>query len=170
MKTNTQKRKRGRPFEVDWQETTAELKKRYQKETDGHRKQRLQALWLLRKGVAMQVVSDHLGITYRSLQRWVAKYRSEGLEAVVKGRSGAQPGQGSYLTAQQQKALIAKANLGEWQRAADAVRWVKDRWGIEYTVGSMQSLFRRLKLSKKVPRRQAAQANVPAQQAWKKGA
>ena len=48
----------GRGLNVDWQESSEELKHRYQKEVHPQRRTRLQALWQLSLGKRIQDVVD----------------------------------------------------------------------------------------------------------------
>jgi hypothetical protein len=64
--------KRGRPFEMEWEESAEELFEAYRQEKEVQRRTRLQALWLLRQGRSLEEGSQIVGVSYRTLQRWVA--------------------------------------------------------------------------------------------------
>src|SRR5690606_41626100 len=74
---------RGRPLRVRWTHTVEDLVARIQQEPDPRRRQRLQALLLLRAGQRLTDVSETLGVHYRTVQRWVDWYRTGGLDAVL---------------------------------------------------------------------------------------
>jgi transposase len=163
------KKKRGRPLEIEWQKSEAELEQRYRQEKNGQRRSRLHALWRLRRGDSMEEVSELLSVSYRSLQRWLAWYRQGGVAEVLLRT----PGHGGGLSAQLDEAqlaeLRAKVDSGVFHTAQEVADWIQQRRGVDYTVGGIYSLFRRLKITKKVPRRQAEQADPRRQTAWKKG-
>ncbi len=58
----------GRGLSVDWQESSEELKHRYQKEVHPQRRTRLQGLWQLRQGKRIEDVVDLTAASYRSVQ------------------------------------------------------------------------------------------------------
>lgn len=162
--------KRGRPFEIEWQESAEELSESYQREQDIHRRTRLQVLWLLRQGRSLEEVSAIVGMSYRTLQRWVAWYRSGGLAEVLRRTPGhGADGGRSYLTAEQEQQVKARADTGAFRTAQEAGEWIAQQWGVRYTYKGIYGLFRRLELRKKVPRPQSEKASPEAQEAWKKG-
>ena len=74
---------RGRPLQIEWHESEAELYEHYRREKDSQRRMRRQALWQLRQGKSLGDVQQVVGISYRPLQRWVRLYRQGGLALVV---------------------------------------------------------------------------------------
>ena len=169
-RTKPENQPRGRPLAIKWQHSEKELKDRFRQERQWRIRTRLHALWLLRKGKRMTEVSQVLDINYRTLQRWLALYGRGGLDEVVRrtvgGQRREQPG---YLSAEQEEELRARADGGHFRTAQEAADWLEAQWGIRYRPGSIYSVFRRMGISKKVPRRQAEQADEGQQAAWKKG-
>ncbi len=162
--------KRGRPFEIGWQESAEELFEAYRQEKDIHRRTRLQALWKLRQGRTLGEVSRIVGVSYRTLRRWVAWYRSGGLAEVLSRTPGHRARGGtSYLTPEQEAQVKAQADAGTFRTAQEAAKWIEQQWGVRYKYGGIYGLFRHLELRKKVPRPQAEKASPEAQAAWKKG-
>jgi predicted Zn-dependent protease len=78
----------GRPLEVDWQESIEELKALLLQEKNAHRRVRLRALLLLQSGNSLIEVSESENISYRTLKRWVAWYRTGGLAEVLRRTPG----------------------------------------------------------------------------------
>jgi transposase len=160
----------GRPFEVEWEESVEELFEAYQQEKDVKRRIRLQALWLLRQGRSLAEASQTVGVSYRTLQRWVAWYRSGGLkEVLARTRGHGARGRSSYLTAEQQAQVKAQADSGAFRTAHDAAQWIQQQWGTQYTYKGIIGLFRRLQLRKRVPRPQSEPASAEEQAVWKSG-
>ena len=157
-------------LEVEWQDDAESLFRLYKGERDPELRSRWHALWLLREGYSVSEVVAILGVHERSVRRWIAWYRMGGMEEVRRHRRGGRQGQKPKLTPEQQEALKAHAAEGHFCTIHEAVAWVRERFGVEYTYWGMRSLFRRLQIKKKVPRPVAAKAEPEAQEAWKKGA
>ena len=161
----------GRRVQVEWHESTDELKRQYQQEKQAQRRTRLQALWLLRQGQPITVVAQLVGVNYRTVQDWLSWYRQAGLSEVLRRIQGYQVrGIPAYLSPIQQRALVARVKLGEFRTVWEVIQWVEGRWGVRYGYKGMWELLTRLGLGLKVPRPQAEKASPTAQAAWKKGA
>jgi transposase len=163
--------RRGRPFVVAWrdEDTEATLRTAYRAERDPALRQRLQALWLLRRGERrVGEVATVIGVDYRSVQRWVAWYRSGGLAAVRSHRLGG-PGQPPRLTPEQQEGVAQEVETGRFRNAASIRAWIKETYGVSYTEGGLYSLLDRLRCAPKVPRPLHTNANLAEQAAWKRG-
>lgn len=160
---------RGRKLNVDWQESETELYELYKQEQDAQDRTRLQALWLLRKGYKQKEVADVVGVHVRTVQRWVAWYREDGVTEILQHRHGGHGGPESRLTPAQEQTLKEESRQGTFRTIGDGVRWVKENFGIDYTYWGMRWVFERLDLKKKVPRQVAPQASEEQQETWKKG-
>lgn len=160
----------GQSLQIEWRESAAELKAKYQNEKHAQRRIRLLALWHLRQGKPIQEVVESIGTPYRVIQRWVAWYRQGGLEAVMQRVSGhGARGSEAYLTPLQQKALVTRVALGNFRTVWAVVHWAQARWGIRYSYEGMRSLMKRHQLGLKVPRPQSEKTDIQRQVAWKKG-
>ena len=160
----------GSRVDVGWQESSEELKHRYQKEVHPQRRTRLQALWQLRQGKRIGDVVDLTGASYRSVQQWLKWYRQGGLSEVLRRLVGHHAkGKKPYLNPLEQRALVAKVQLGQFRTVWDVIEWVRDRWGVSYTYQGMYTLLRGHELGLKVPRPHSEKANAQQQTAWKKG-
>jgi transposase len=161
----------GRAFVVDWNEGDTEeaLRAAYRAERDVVVRQRLHALWLLRSGDRrMDEVAGLVGATYRTVQRWVAWYREDGLDAIRTHRMGGY-GQTPRLTAEQQQQLASEVETGRFRNAVAIRAWVAETFGVTYTEGGMYSLLERLRCKPKVPRPLHEKANLDQQEDWKRG-
>ncbi len=158
-------------FKVDWEQSSEELKHSYQKEVHPQRRTRLQALWQLRRGKRIRDVVDLTGASCRSVQQWLRWYRQRGLSEVLKRVVGHQArGKKPYLNQLQQRALVAKAQQGQFRTVWDVIEWVQSRWGVRYTYKGMYTLMKGHGLGLKVPRPHSEKADAQRQIAWKKGA
>ncbi len=113
------------------------LKLLYQQEVHPRRRTRLQALWQLRLGKRIQDVVDLTGASYRPSaegQQWLQWYRQGGLSEVLRRVVGHHAkGKKPYLNQRQQRALVAKVQLGQFRTVWDVIEWVQGRWGVRYT-------------------------------------
>ncbi len=161
----------GKRVEVGWKESREELKHRYQREGHAQKRTRLQALWHLRQGKRIADVVGITGASYRSVQQWLRWYRQGGLSEVLRRVVGHHAqGKKPYLNPLEQRALVAKVQLGEFRTVWDVMEWVQDRWGVSYSYHGMYSVLKGNGLGLKVPRPHSEKADAQRQTAWKKGA
>jgi transposase len=159
---------RGRPLVIAWRDEAAALYGRYRQETKPDVRPRFHALWLLRTGATARETARVLGVHERSVQQWIAWYRTGGVTEVAAHRKAGK-GSRARLTTAQQAALLTEAASGRFRTAAEAVQWVAAVFGVTYTVSGMHQLLRRLRCKPKVPRPLAEHASLEDQEAWKKG-
>jgi transposase len=155
---------------VGWSEGAEELYARYAAEPDLARRQRLQALWLVREGRQTAEASRIAGVGQRSVERWLGWYRRGGLAEVLRrvpghGARGA-PGR---LTPEQRAQLLERVRDGAFRTYDEARRWVEQEFGVRYSYQGMYSALARLAVHPKVPRPLAAKADPAAQEGWKRG-
>ena len=135
---------RGRPLIVEWSETPEHFQALLDKERNGHRRARLQALSLLRKGASIGEAGKAVGVDYRTVQRGVSWYRQGGLAAVLKRTPGyAAPGRPSRLTEKQIADLVGRSRNGQFRTVSDAVNWSQQAYGVSYTYTGMYALLGR---------------------------
>lgn len=157
---------------VRWRDgdSVTELGARLARETAVDLRLRWQALWLLRQGYARRAVVQALGVHPRTLCAWVAWYQTGGCAEVARHRLGAGNGQTCRLTDEQLAELAAWAGDGLFYTYADARQWVEEAWGVAYSYDGIRSLLNRIGIAPRVPRPLAGQADLDAQDAWKRGA
>lgn len=159
---------RGRRL-VEWQEDAETLKRLFSQESQPHRRNRLQALYLLRLGKTIGVVAEVVGVHYDTVQRWLRHYRKGGLAEVDRHLPTNKAGSQSRLRDEQRTALQLVSRKGEFRTAADVRVYVQQQFGVSYSRSGSYYLLHQLKLKPKVPRPQAVKADPAAQQGWKKG-
>jgi transposase len=156
---------------LPWQETAEELYEQYRQERDVGQRKRLQALWLMRRGLREEEAAREAGIGRRTLARWLDWYRQGGLTAVrrrVPGHGGR--GTPCRLSPEQQEALLAESSKGTFHTYEEARRWVERQFGVSYCWSGIYTLLTRLEVHPKGPRPAATTANPAVQAAWKRGA
>jgi transposase len=109
-----------------------------------------------------------MGVDYRTVQRWVGWYRSDGMTAVRSHRLGG-PGQPPRLTPEQQEQVAQEVATGRFPNGTAIRTWIEATYGVRYTEGGTYSLLARLQCAPKIPRPLHAKANLIEQEAWKKG-
>jgi len=135
---------RGRPLVVDWTESADTLQAMYEHERNGHRRARLQALWLLRSVASIGEAGRAVGVDYRTVQRWVSWYRQGGLSAVLMRTPGyAAPGRPSRLSETQIADLVGRSRDGQFRTVSEAVNWTSQTYGVSYTYTGMYALLGR---------------------------
>jgi transposase len=159
----------GRPLRIDWQDDAAQLRQVYQQERDGPVRTRLQALWLLREGQPLQAVAPVVGVTYRTVQQWLAWYRAGGVAAVRAHRKAGR-GRVARLTAAQQAQVVAHTATGACFTVQDVIAWVAAQFGVTYSPTGMYTLLARHQVRPKVPRPINPKTSPAAQETWKRGA
>lgn len=159
-----------RRADIPWRtEDTAEaLHDRYRRESNPLVKTRLHARWLLRQDRTIQEVVTLVGVAYRSLPRWLAWYRQEGL-ATVCPHSGRSPGRERWLSPAQEDALCAHLAEGGTFTAADVQTYLATTDGVTDTPGSIDTVLARLHGRPQMPRPHTPQSTDAEQAAWKKG-
>jgi transposase len=162
--------RRGRKLRIEWatEDDAANLQARYRGERRVDVRPRLHGLWLVRTGRTTREVAEVLGVHERTVQQWLAWYRTGGLAAVAGHHAGGQ-GAPSFLTVEQRAELADEVATGRFRTAAEIRQWVQERWGVSYTEGGMYALLGRLQCAPKVPRPVHQKADHLAQVRWKKG-
>jgi len=159
----------GRPIEVNWKHSEEELRQLYNQEKHVERRTRYHALWLIRSGRTMKEVGEIVDRHYDTICRWMDWYRESGLSEVANRLPGQAGGVESYLTAEQEKQLVERANEGAFRTAREVQQWIKAQFDVDYTHKGVYSLLERLEIVWKVPRPTHPKADPDQQERWKKG-
>jgi transposase len=135
-------------------EEVAALKERLQRERDGHKKPRLQMLYLLvtRQAQDRQEVARLLGVHRNTISRWLARYAAGGLASLLT----------TYVPAGKPVSLAADvlANLAQALRRPEGFasyeelrQWVRRTHGVEVKYKTLYTIVRtRFKAKLKVAR------------------
>jgi len=114
-------------------------------------------------------LSNHLGIDYATIKRWLKQYREEGLESLLAFKTGGN--RKSVINNTLHESLSEKLNnsseplLGYW----DAVLWMKETHGIDVKYNTLRTyLIRHFKTKLKSPRKSHYKKDEQAIIAFKK--
>ncbi len=159
----------GRRLALEWHETAEELLARYRAERNVHLARRLQALYLVRQGRRVGETAAVVGVSTRSVEKWLAWYRQGGLAEVSRHRRGGPRPRRGPLAPQQLASLREGAAAVGFRTVQKAVEWAAQALGVKLSPHQMGRLFERLGLRRKVLRPLAEGADAEAQVRWKKG-
>jgi transposase len=129
------------------------------------------SILLVSDGHLQKDVADMLGVPLRTLEWWIAQYRTTGMSSFLKGPY---PGRRSLLTAEQKKELVdiivggpeeAGFDTGVWT-AATVGSLIKSRFGVDYCHSQVRRILGQEGLSVQVPRRSLSEANPEEQLDW----
>lgn len=151
------------------QESKEELKRLERQHRGQPTEARVRMLRLLKRGEvrSLRRGAEWLGYSSKQLERWWQRYEAGGLTALLEVHRP--PGKGSRLTAEARAGLEEEMRQGKIGRLEEMRRYLKEHWGIEY--GSLNGIWwmmRRFKVKLKTGRRRHQQADVQAQEGFKK--
>jgi transposase len=131
-----------------------DLKHRLQREHDGHKKPRLQMLYLLASGQAQtrQDVAQLLGVHRNTIGRWLAMYAAGGLDALlaIYVPAGKPLSLAPAVLASLEQALHRPEGFASY---AALRQWVRQTHGVEVKDTTLYSLVRtRFRAKLQVPR------------------
>ncbi len=131
-----------------------ELKRRLQREHDGHKKPRLQMLYLLASGQthSRQEVARLLGVHRNTIGRWLAIYAAGGLGALLQTYvpAGKPVSLAPAVLASLEDALRRPEGFASYEALC---QWVRRTHGVEVKYKTLYTLVRtRFRAKLKVPR------------------
>lgn len=155
---------------IEWGQSADELYALYRAEPRVGRRKRLQVLWLVRSGSEALEAARQAGVGERTVTRWLDWYRRGGLEDVLQRVPGhGAMGAPCLLSAAQLAELRERSAAGQFRSTGEVRDWVAQHWEVQYKERGMHGVLARLTIHPKVPRPQAAKADLEAQEGWKKG-
>lgn len=161
----------GRPLRISWPKhlSVAVLHRLYRREPLPAVRVKLQALWLLRKGLSLGKTAESVGFSERSVRSWIRRMEAGGLRTLRARRALSGKVFSERLSSKQWEELREHLRKGT-TRTVDQVRqWVEKRWGILYSREGLRLALHRHQLRLKVPRPRHEKTDRAVQEAWKKG-
>ncbi len=159
-----------RPFTLEIQESEEELGKRLQAARDGVHKEKLQMLWWIKSGqvTQQQQIGQRLNKDTSTITRWLQKYRTGGLEALlqVNKAPGARRKLNDEVLQSLQQQLTSEAGFSS---DGAIVQWLQQEHGQPVKYGTVHQWVRyRLGGKLKVPRPQSYQQDEESVETFKK--
>jgi transposase len=154
----------GRKLTVDWKHTAEELYAHYNNTPNTQIARRFQALALLRRGRTLKETAAIVGVSMRTVQKWLTWYRTAGLDELTRRtRGGNRIPVRPLLTPDQQAQLLQHAATQGFRTLREAAAWCRETLGVELSERQVQRLFHRLGFRRKVPRPMAVRADAALQ-------
>lgn len=141
----------------------AELRAAHRAARNPREAYRFNAIILLASGWTAAQVAEALLIEPDSVRTWFKRYRLGGIDALVRMNY---VGSEALLSPEQLSELEAHLNTQLQLSAAGVVRWVKERWGVEYTISGMTALLHRLGYVYKKPKLLPGKPDAERQRAF----
>jgi transposase len=124
---------------------------------------RLNAVILLGTGWTAAQVAAALLVDADTVREYFKRYKSGGIDALLRM---SYVGSEALLSPEQLSELDTHLRHHLYQSAEAVARWVKERWGVEYTVSGMTAVLRRLGYVYKKPKIVPGKADAEAQRAF----
>ena len=140
---------RGRKLRINWKEEGKILQELYRKESDPETRRRLHAIWLLRQGDKISRVAWLMGVHLRTLNRWLSWYREGGIDELKARRRGNPRGRPPMLSQEQLARLEEELRKGTLTTTWEAIAWVSENFGVNYSYWGMYYLLRRIGFSRR---------------------
>lgn len=149
-----------------------ELRRETRAQKDGRMRIRLQAIILARQGRTAEEIASALNASRRPVQEWVRRYNQSGVEGLRH-----RPGQGrrEKLSVEERDRLCARIEAAPRKedevctlRGKDIRRILHKEFGKLYHLNGVYALLHRLGYSCLMPRPKHRQADLEAQEAFKK--
>jgi transposase len=121
-------------------------------EPAGWRRERLLAVKLGLEGqLDLEEIAAHLGRARSCIQAWLEAFRRGGLEGLLRPPRRGQ-GPASQLSPELAQALAQKLAAGEFRRAVDAQRWLRQTGGLSVKLVTVYKYLKKAGARLKVPR------------------
>ena len=154
----------GRKLTVDWKHTAEELYAHSNHTPNTQIARRFQALALLQRGRTLKETAAIVGVSIRTVQKWLTWYRTGGLDELTRRtRGGNRATPRSRLTPDQQAQLLQHASTQGFRTLREAAAWCREALGVGLSECPMGRLFHRLGFRRKIPRPMVVRADAALQ-------
>ena len=162
----------GRPLKITYQITPTEIAALIRTEKDGRIRQRLIAMKFILHGQSIPQTAMRMYIAERPLRKWLHRFNKKGPEGLSDAPRSGQP---PKIKAGQMEKFKLRVRQGITEqdkvcslRGKDLQQILKKEFNVKYTLGGTYFLLHRLGFSCLCPRPQHPQADIDAQEAFKK--
>jgi len=149
-----------------------QLQKLYRSKANARLARRIHGVYLASKGLTCPQIMEITGSARRTIQQWVAKYNTGGIEALKDSpRSGAP----TKLSQKQQQAFCKRIETGPTKQDGVSVlngpairKILEQEFGVSYSLWGVYRLLHRLRFSCLCPRPQHEKTDPKLQEDFKK--
>ena len=164
----------GRPLKITYHITPKEVSTLVRKQKDGRVRQRLMAMKFILKGQTIPQVARRMDIAERPLRKWLHRFNKEGPSGLCDAPRSGQP---PKIDTEQIEKFKQRVRQGITEqdnvcslRGKDLRQILQKEFDAQYSLGGTYFLLHRLGFSCLCPRPQHPQADIDAQEAFKKTA
>jgi len=162
----------GRALTITYQITSKELAKLVRTQKDGRVRQRLRAMKFISQGQTIPQVARRMDISERPLRKWIHRFNKAGSKGLF---DAPRPGQPPKIKAKQIEKFKQRVRHGVKEqdnvcslRGKDLQKILQREFDAQYSLGGTYFLLHRLGFSCLCPRQRHPQADIDAQETFKK--
>ena len=162
----------GQALSITYQITPKEMSNFIRKEKDGRVRQRLMAMKFITQGQTIPQVAARMDIAERPLRKWLHRFNAQGPEGLKDAYRSGQPPKLNTEVIEQFKGRVRQGvtqtdNVCSL-RAKDIRQILQKEFAAYYSLGGTYFLLHRLGFSCLCPRPRHPQADIQAQETFKK--
>ena len=124
---------------------------------------RIRVILLLDKGKSAVKIAEYLFLDETTVRNYEKRYKKGGLEKLV---NDYYTGRSSYLSPEEQSKLVVELESKVYPSTKSVISYVKEEFGVVYTVGGMTVLLHKLGFSYKKPKGVPGKAKTEEQEAF----
>ena len=161
-----------RPLKITYQITTKQISNLVRTEKNGRVRQRLRAMKFISQGQTIPQVARRMDIAERPLRKWLHRFNKHGPSGLCDAPRSGQP---PKVNIKQMEKFKRRIRQGVTERdnvcslrGKDLQRILQKEFNAQYSLGGTYFLLHRLGFSCLCPRQKHPQADIHAQEAFKK--
>lgn len=162
----------GQPLKITYQITSKKTENLVRTEKDGRVRQRLRAMKFISQGQTIPQVAKRMDISERPLRKWLHRFNKHGPSGLCDAPRLGQPPKINTKQIEKFKQRIRQGVTEQDNvcslRAKDLQRILQKEFNAQYSLGGTYFLLHRLGFSCLCPRQKHPQANIHAQETFKK--
>ena len=162
----------GRSLKITYQITSKEIADLVRTEKDVRIRQRLRAMKFISQGQTIPQAARRMDISQRPLRKWLHRFNKHGPGGLSDGPRSGQPPKLNTKQIEKLKQRIRKGVTEQDNvcslRGRDLQRILRKEFNAQYSLGGTYFLLHRLGFSCLCPRQQHPQADIQAQETFKK--
>lgn len=157
---------------IQQKDTIKSLKRRLRLKKNAAIRDRVRVVILAFKGMTDASIANKLDYSIQWVKKWIGRYKRFGFDGL---RDQKRPGAPMKLTEDQVMELYQQVLKGPAEkeilaryRILDLKKIISSKWGIDYTIGGLHALMKRMKLSHVTPRPHHPKNDPVVMEKWKK--